>query len=190
MRCRLVACGIGVAAAGLATHGVARADGALVTFSAPHAARASAATLAPALERALEQAPAPKDAKSALDAALAFTASRLHFGLAHATSLAFDAQEREGNCVEYAHLFALAFDRLASRAHLTARAWVVHSADARLAGVVLPGRGMGEHDWALVVEPTPTGEVRRFVDPTFHDMGLPWDIAASVHGAVTLPPRR
>ena len=95
----------------------------------------------------------------------------------------FDDSEREGNCIEYAQLFANVFDRAAAQGHLAARAYAVHSADARLMGQVMAGRGMGEHDWVLVVD----GEKRYYVDPTFFDMGLPWDISRSVTGAVTVP---
>jgi hypothetical protein len=40
-----------------------------------------------------------------------------------------------------------------------------------------------DHDWVLVVARTPSGERRLFVDPTLHDMGLGWDISASVERA-------
>jgi hypothetical protein len=76
---------------------------------------------------------------------------------------------------------------MAARAHSSARAYAVHSTDARFLGQIVPGRGMGEHDWVLVVEPTQAGERRFYIDPTFYDMGLQWDIASSVHGTVTPP---
>jgi hypothetical protein len=31
------------------------------------------------------------------------------------------------------------------------------------------------------------GEKRYYVDPTFFDLGLPWDISRSVTGTVTVP---
>lgn len=157
-----------------------------VSFSAPHTARRSAATLDPALSRRLHAASAPTTTARAIDSSLSATGAQLHFGLNHTTKLSFDDHEREGNCIEYANLFAAIFDRAAAQGHLSARAYAVHSADARFMGEVVPGRGMGEHDWVLVVEQTPSGEKRYFVDPTFYDMGLSWDIASSVHGAVSI----
>ena len=59
---------------------------------------------------------------------------------------------------------------------------MVHS-EARVLGQKLPMRGLDDHDWVLVVPGDPK-EKRRFVDPTFYDLGLGWDITSNVSGAV------
>jgi hypothetical protein len=149
----------------------------------------SAAAIEPAVLRAFDarvDAAHVTGADEVLALALDATAARLHFGLGHRTSLAFGA-EREGNCVEYAHLFAALFERARARAHVGARAFVVHSDDARLLGERLDGRGLGEHDWNLVVVSTAAGDKQLFVDPTLYDAGLGWDIATSVTGDVRAP---
>ena len=44
--------------------------------------------------------------------------------------------------------------------------------------VRVPMRGWSDHDWVLV-----EGSGRRwYVDPTFDDMGLGWDLAGHVEG--------
>jgi hypothetical protein len=162
----------------------------VLSFGPPHHVRTPAATMAPRLERRIEAelaAANPSSADDALHFALDATARRLHFGLAHRTSLQFDEPEREGNCIEYAHLFAALFARASARAHVDARALVVHSDDARVLGEKLGAGGLGDHDWSLVVVRTPAGERRLFVDPTLYDAGLGWDIAGSVTGAVPVP---
>ena len=58
-----------------------------------------------------------------LDATLRVTGGALHFGLNHRTSLRFTSVEREGNCVEYAQLFATLFNRATHAKGMTARAW-------------------------------------------------------------------
>jgi hypothetical protein len=131
----------------------------------------------------------PRTVDDALRFALDATARRLRFGLRHRTSLSFalTPEEREGNCIEYAHMFAAVFERASARAHVDARAFVVHSDDARVAGEKLGAPGLGDHDWSLVVVRTATGTRRLFVDPTLYDAGLGWDIAASVSGDVPVP---
>jgi hypothetical protein len=160
-----------------------------VTFHAPHTVRASTATLAPELARTVDAAireAAPDSIDAALHLALDATGQQFHFGLGHPTTLAFGAKEREGNCIEYAHLFALIFARATTQRGIAARAYVVHSADARVLGEKLGARGLGDHDWVLVVGTA--GPPRRlFVDPTFFDFGLGWDIAAAVAGDVRAP---
>ena len=186
MRKRVVLAGVAIS---LICAGIARTESiATVSFNAPHVAKRSAATTTHDLDLALSSDVAPSTTPLLIDRSLRTTGSYLHFGLSHPTSLKFDNQEREGNCIEYANLFALVFDRMAARANSTARAYAVHSTDARFLGQIVPGRGMGEHDWVLVVEPNTTGDKRYYIDPTFYDMGLPWDITSSVHGTVT-PPR-
>jgi hypothetical protein len=159
-----------------------------VTFHPPHAARAAAATLDEELSRSVDTRIA--DARiTSVDELLRFSldvaGADLHFGLDHKTTLRFGMKEREGNCIEYAHLFATVFNRAASRKHVGARAYVVHS-DARVLGKKLPLRGLDDHDWVLVV-PSAPGAQRLFVDPTFYDFGLSWDISRSVSGDVRAP---
>jgi hypothetical protein len=162
----------------------------LVSFGPPHHVRLSAATLTPTLARHLDAevaAKAPATVDEALQVALEATARHLHFGLSHRTSLSFDDAEREGNCIEYAHLFAAAFARASAVAHIDARAFVVHSDDARVLGEKLGIPGYGDHDWNLVVLHGPNGEKRIYVDSTMYDAGLPWDIEGSVRGEVKTP---
>jgi hypothetical protein len=159
-----------------------------VTFHAPHVARVAGATLEKDFSRSVDLQ--IKEARigsvdELLHFALDVTGADLHFGLAHKTTLEFGSKEREGNCIEYAHLFATVFNRAAERKHVAARAFVVHS-DARVLGKKLAVRGLDDHDWVLVV-PSAAGAQRLFVDPTFHDFGLGWDIAGSVSGDVRTP---
>lgn len=159
-----------------------------VTFHAPHAARASAASLDAALSRSVDariEGASLASTEAVLQFALAATARDLHFGLAHTTTLRFGTTDREANCIEYAHLFTAIFNRAAAKKQVAARAWVVHS-EARVLGQKLPVRGLDDHDWVLIVPRDPT-EKRRLVDPTFYDFGLGWDIASNVSGAVKTP---
>lgn len=160
----------------------------LVTFQAPHRARVAAATLEPDLARTIDERLEAADVTSVgqlLHLSLDVTDSELHFGLDHKTTLRFGKKEREGNCVEYAHLFATVFNRGAERKHLAARAYVVRS-DARVLGKRLSSPAFVDHDWVLIV-PGVAGAKRSFVDPTLHDLGLDWDIARSVAGDVRPP---
>lgn len=160
----------------------------LVRFQAPHVTRTPAATLDDELSRSVDVAINGANVASVDDLvrfSLGVTGARLHFGLEHKTSLEFGVKEREGNCIEYAHLFATVFNRAAERKRVTARAFVVHS-DARVLGRRLPGRGLGDHDWVIVVPTAGKGQ-RLFVDPTFYDFGLDWDISRSVSGEVRVP---
>jgi hypothetical protein len=166
---------------------------------APHTARRPAAVLDKALDRAVEAslAKASVDSvESAMDFSLAASDKLLYFGLGHAASMAFSAAEREGNCIEYAHLFARVFEKAARHAQLDARAYVVHSARAELFGHKVPFPGWDNHDWVLIQQgprqgPGPQGPgdaARRwYVDPTLHDAGLGWDISSNVRGVVKLP---
>jgi hypothetical protein len=157
---------------------------------APHTARRSGAALDKALDRAVEAslAKAPLDSvEGAMDFSLAASDKLLRFGLGHPQSLSFAAAEREGNCVEYAHLFARIFDRAAQRGRLDARAWVVHSARAELLGRKVPFPGWEDHDWVLIQQGTGEDARRWYVDPTMHDAGLGWDISANVRGTVKVP---
>jgi hypothetical protein len=156
----------------------------------PHTVRRPAAVLDKALDRAVEAslAKAPLESvESAMDFSLAASDRLLHFGLGHTQSLSFAAAEREGNCIEYAHLFARIFDEAAQRGKLDARAWVVHSAKAELFGRKVPLPGWGDHDWVLIQQGSGEDARRFYVDPTLHDAGLGWDISGSVRGAVKVP---
>jgi hypothetical protein len=157
---------------------------------APHTAKRSTAVLERPLERAVDASivkAAPDSVESAMDVALAVSDKILHFGLDHPTSFSFAAAEREGNCIEYAHLFARVFDKAAAKSKLDARAFVVHSAKAEVLGHKLPFRGFEDHDWVLIQEGSGDDARRWYVDPTMHDAGLGWDISTNVRGAVKLP---
>lgn len=156
----------------------------------PHTAKRSGATLDKALERAVEASLAKanlENVEGAMDFSLAATDKLLRFGLEHQTSMSFAAAEREGNCIEYAHLFAKVFERAAQKSKLDARAFVVHSGKAQVLGHKLPWKGFEDHDWVLIQQGTGDEARRFYVDPTMHDAGLGWDISANVHGTVKLP---
>jgi hypothetical protein len=159
-----------------------------VTFQPPHVARVAAATLEEDYSRSVDTRIKEAQIGSVAELvrfSLGVTGADLHFGLEHKTTLEFGTKEREGNCVEYAHLFATVFNRAAERKEIAARAFVIRS-DARVFGWKLPGRGLSDHDWVLVV-PTPARAQRLFVDPTLYDFGLDWDISRSVSGDVRAP---
>lgn len=157
----------------------------VVTLSPRHVTRATTATLSPELAASLEERIDEASLATASDVArfaLGVTGAWLRFGLGHRTSVAFSAAKREANCVEYAQLFAAVFNRAAKRKHLAARASVIRS-DARVFGMTLPSPSLRDHDW-VIVEPHAAGQTRLFVDPTFDDLGLGWDISRGVAGAV------
>jgi hypothetical protein len=112
------------------------------------------------------------------------TSNALQFGLSHRTRLRFDSVEREGNCVEYAELFASIVNR--EHGSEDVRAWVVRS-DAEILGETANSPAWKDHDWVLVVARTCAGTRRLYVDPTLYDMGLGWDISRAVLGAVQSP---
>src|SRR5262245_59708439 len=110
-------------------------------FLPRHTAKKSAAVLDDTLGKAIDAALAKTEIASvegAMDFALSVSDKVFHFGLEHPISLAFTAAEREGNCIEYAHLFAKVFDKAAQKGGLTARAYVVHSAKAQMFGRAVP----------------------------------------------------
>jgi hypothetical protein len=160
---------------------------------APHVARRSQAVLDEDFGRLIETAldkSKPDNVDAVLDFSLSATDKFLHFGLSHPTSKSFTTTPREGNCIEYAELFARIFERAAKGAHLDAKVYAVHSGKARLFGQKVPLRGWDDHDWVLIEDRSlgPKEEARRlYVDPTLHDFGLGWDIESNVKGAVTLP---
>ncbi|HVH43354.1 MAG TPA: hypothetical protein VM925_13460 [Labilithrix sp.] len=156
----------------------------LVGFHSPHVVRVPGAVIDSALAERLDA-----EARAATLAtpgelvtfALRSTAKELHFGLSHHTRLWFDGVEREGNCVEYAALFASIINR--EHGSVDAHAWVVRS-DASILGQTVPHRAWKDHDWVLVVV---NGNERMYVDPTLYDMGLGWDISRAVRGTVPVP---
>ena len=158
---------------------------------APHAARRSSATLDDQLRKAIDAALAkstPTSVDDALDFSLSVSDKLLHFGLHHQTSRAFVAAEREGNCIEYAELFAKVFEKAAQKGGLKARVFVIHSDKARVFGQKVPFRGWEDHDWVLIEDRTGPGDPRRlYVDPTMNDAGFGWDISSNVKGEVKLP---
>src|SRR5512138_1936282 len=105
----------------------------LLVFRGPHVARAPQTTLSAALAARLDARAASEKLQGA-DAVLRFaldaTAAQLRFGLQHRTSSSFDVTEREGNCIEYAELFATIFNR--EKGATNVRAYAVRSADARV----------------------------------------------------------
>lgn len=156
---------------------------------APHAARRSTAALEKPLERALDVALAKAEigtVEQAMDFALSATDKLLRFGLEHPTSASFGAVEREGNCVEYANLFARVFDKAAQKGGLSARAYAVHSAKALVFGKTVPMKGWADHDWALIQDGSGEDARRWHVDPTMHDLGLGWDVSANIRGNVNV----
>lgn len=158
---------------------------------APHVARRSQAKLDDDFGRLIETAldkSKPDNVDAALDFSLSATDKFLYFGLSHPTSRSFTTTPREGNCIEYAELFAQIFERAVKGAHLDAKVYVIHSDKARAFGQKVPFPGWGDHDWVLIEDRSagPKEEVRRlYVDPTLHDMHLGWDISSNVKGAVT-----
>jgi hypothetical protein len=164
-----------------------------VELQGPHLVRRSQASLDEDFGRLIETAldrSKPDNVDAALDFSLSATDKFLHFGLSHPTSHSFTTTPREGNCIEYAELFARIFERAVKGAHIDAKVVVVHSTKARLFGLKVPLRGWDDHDWVLIEDRSagPKEEVRRlYVDPTLHDFGLGWDIESNVKGAVTLP---
>ncbi|MDI1475121.1 hypothetical protein [Polyangium sp. y55x31] len=158
-----------------------------VGLSGPHTTRASSATLDKPLEAAIEfklREARLATVEEALELSLRLTGARLHFGLGHPTRLSFGAEEREGNCIEYAHLFARIFDMAAARSKLSARAYVVHSAQAEVFEKVVPLPGLRDHDWVVIEDDTPGEKKQWFVDPAFEDAWLGWDLTHNVKGDV------
>jgi hypothetical protein len=159
----------------------------LIEFHPPHSATASAAKLDKVLSARVDAALASADitdVSGAIEAALSVTDESLFFGLDHRTTLTFTVGEREGNCIEYAHLFALVFNQAAKRAGLRATASVIHSADARILGQKLPFRGFEDHDWVLIEDRSSPARRLLHVDPALNDAWLGWDISSIVRGPV------
>ncbi len=160
-----------------------RADWTGLSLGAPHHVKVPLARLSPALRRLLERKSAGVSTVPAMiDSVLGFTAHLLTFGLRHRTSLSFSGP-REANCVEYANLFATAFNIVASRNGITAIAYVIRSDDPRIHGIRIPLKSFRDHDWAVVVSQGKTWDV----DPTLFDFGLGWNISNRVRGRLWLP---
>ena len=143
-----------------------------------HARTRPVATLSAALTReAVAEVDGAATPEAAIEGALRVTGRHLHFGLGHRRSGAFDVAEREAHCVEYAHLAGALVARW-SRAHGNALRVSVVRSQARLFGARVPMRGWADHDWVLVEG----GGRRWYVDPTFEDMGLGWDLRRNIEG--------
>lgn len=144
--------------------------------------------LSPALLAAIDRSSQEMGDASADDAvalALKSTTSRLRFGLGHRTHMRFDMAERQAHCAEYAQLFAAVFTRIARNKKLRATARVIRS-DARLFGSTIDDPAWRDHDWVLV---TAEPDRRWFVDPSFADTGLGWDVQSNVRAHASLPLR-
>ncbi len=167
--------------------GESHAAGAFV-FQAPHHLRSPAAVLAPTFGAAVDgraKAAGLADPTALLAFALHETTGALHFGLSHRTHLSFDGKDREGNCVEYAELFASIVNR--EHGAVPARAWVVRS-DASILGMTIKDPAWRDHDWVLLLVSDGRDRMKRyFVDPSLADMGLGWNIEGEVQGVVKVP---
>lgn len=156
----------------------------VVGFTPPHHVRATSASLSPALIKKIDtqktnaKIATPKDL---IAFGLAVTSSSLHFGLSHHTQRSFDETEREGNCVEYAELFAATVNR--EHGNVDAHAYVVRS-DAKILGTTMKNPAWKDHDWVLLVVNDGAKSSRFYVDPTLYDMGLGWNISSAVQGDV------
>jgi hypothetical protein len=85
----------------------------ILSFRAPYTLAESRAALDGELARLVRTRAGEGGARSVDDAirgALEITSPALFFGLRHKTRLDFDGVAREGNCIEYAHLFARIFN--------------------------------------------------------------------------------
>lgn len=159
-----------------------------VGLAGPHAVGPSLARFDAALDAAVRfqiEAEKPRTVEDAMQLSLKLTGDHLHFGLGHPTQFAFGATRRSGNCIEYAHLFARIFDMAAMRGKIAAKAYVVHSARAEVFGRMLPLPGLRDHDWVVIVDDV--DKRKWFVDPTFDDAWLGWDLATNVQGDVRTP---
>ena len=143
------------------------------------------ASLSAALAARLDAIPKPQNADALVKLALDATAAQLHFGLQHRTNTSFDVAEREGNCIEYAELFATIISIARRRGSLRrcARTWCT-APEARVLGQRLAesevSRSTTGRSWSWANR-------RLFVDPTLYDEGFGWDISRAVIGPVTTP---
>jgi len=138
------------------------------------------AQLGPRVSAAIaEQAREVEDLDDAQSAALQITGALLHFGFRHRSELRFD-QPRQGNSLEYAALFSVVFNQLASTAKLAAHAQLVHSEPTSLVGFLPSHTAFRSHDWVAIRD----GDHERYVDPTLHDAWLGADISRNVQGSL------
>ena len=159
--------------------------GYLVQMSAPHRAQADPA-LEPSDRARLvawsRNQRRPADVRDVIALALEFTANHFWFGLGHRTRRRYDEQPRQGNCVEYSHLFAQSVEVLGHLHGYDLKATPVRS-EAQLFGHVIPMRGWRTHDWVRVRHGAHTYDV----DAAFHDYWLGWDVSPSVRQRSALP---
>jgi hypothetical protein len=156
-----------------------------VSFLGPHIVQPSLARFDSSLDAAIRyqiEAEKPQSVDDALRLALKITGNQLRFGLGHPTKFAFGADGRAANCIEYSHLFVKIFEMAASRHKIAAKAHVVHSSRAEVFGYMLPLPGLRDHDWVVIVDNVDKRKL--FVDPTFDDAGLGWDLTTNVVGDV------
>lgn len=173
-----------LAVVGLLIFGFALAR-ARVALLGPHIVQVSLARLDAPLDAAVRyqiEAEKPQTVEAALKFGLKITGQQLRFGLGHPTKYAFGAETRAGNCIEYAHLFARVFDMAATKGKIAAKVYVVHSTRAEVFGYVLPFPGFRDHDWVIIVDNVE--KKQWFVDPTFDDAGLGWDLQTNVVGDI------
>jgi hypothetical protein len=173
-----------LAIVGLLVFGIVLAR-ARVGLLGPHVVQPPLARLDAALDAAVRyriEEEKPQTVEAAVALSLKMTGNQLRFGLGHPTKYAFGAESRAGNCIEYAHLFAHIFEKAATRSKIAARAYVVHSSRAEIFGRVVPLPGFRDHDWVVIVDNV--DKRRWFVDPTFDDAWLGWDLATNVVGDV------
>jgi hypothetical protein len=173
-----------LALVGLTIFGIALARS-RVGLIGPHIVQGSLARFDAPLDAAIRfqiEAEKPRNVEEALRFSLKRTGYQLRFGLGHPTKFAFGAEERPGNCIEYANLFVRIFDLVATRGKIAAQAYVVHSSRAEVFHRVLPLPGLRDHDWVVIVDKT--DKRQWFVDPTFDDAGLGWDLTTNVVGDV------
>ena len=154
-------------------------------FGPVHHVREPTAALSPSLAQDLSaRASDVHDLLAAEDVALQLTSDLLYFGFRHRTDLRFE-HARQANAVEYAELFASAFNHVVREAQLTAHAQVVRSQPTSLMGLNPSHPAMQVHDWVVIAD----GSRRRYVDPMLHDAWLGRDVSRNVQGAVdTRPP--
>jgi hypothetical protein len=159
-----------------------------VGLAGPHVVQAPVARFDAPLDAAIRfqlEEEKPLTVEEAMRFSLEITGDHLRFGLGHPTKFAFGADPRAGNCIEYSHLFAKIFNMAAARGKIAAKAHVVHSSRAEVFGQVLPLPGFRDHDWVVVVDDV--DKRKWFIDPTFDDAWLGWDLATNVQGDVRAP---
>lgn len=169
---------------GFLAFGIALAR-ARVGLLGPHVVQGSLARFDAPLDAAIRyqiEAEKLQTVEEALRFSLKITGNQLRFGLGHPTKYAFGAETRSANCIEYAHLFVRIFDMAATRHKIKAKAYVVHSTRAEVFQRSLPFPGLRDHDWVLIVDNV--DKRRWFVDPSFDDVGLGWDLETNVVGDV------